>query len=160
MLCKPPHPILRSLLPVEQRTAQVGDLCKNITLLLDISCKHHEIASSKEIHESKEKIVQWVWKAKWPSTSKHCENTKYNETIQTCLYKGQWRLLDLKELDIEGQSRVTWDTRDALAAVCKMCGNCQSSLSTGWHASNTDVPTLDDLAGTKLEGERLAFLIC
>ncbi|KAB8303352.1 hypothetical protein EYC80_004784 [Monilinia laxa] len=48
------------LLPIKQRTAQVGDLCKNITLLLGIPCKDHEIASSKKIHGNKEKIVQMI----------------------------------------------------------------------------------------------------
>jgi len=34
-----------------------------------------------------------------------------------------------------------------------------ATLSTDSHASNTDVPALDDFALTKLEAERLALLV-
>jgi hypothetical protein len=69
-------------------------------------------------------------------------------------------LLDLEELNVEDQSRVSWDTGKALLSVGEVCGNCQSSFTTNGHACNTNVPTLNDFTSSELEAEWLAFLVC
>lgn len=69
-------------------------------------------------------------------------------------------LLDLEELDIEGQGAVGRDAWDTLAAVGVVSGNGQSALATDGHASNADVPSLDDLALSELEGEWCPLLVC
>lgn len=68
-------------------------------------------------------------------------------------------LFDFKELDIKDQLRVGRDARESLFAVREMGRNRDATLSTNGHASDTDVPALDDLTLTKLEAERLALLV-
>lgn len=68
-------------------------------------------------------------------------------------------LFDLEKLDVEDQGAVGRDARKSLAAVGKVSRNADSTLTTDSHASNTNVPTLNDLSGTKLEAERLALLV-
>lgn len=68
-------------------------------------------------------------------------------------------LFDLKELDIKDQLRVSRDARESLLAVCEVRRNRDATLSTNGHASNTDVPALDDLTLAKLEAERLALFV-
>ena len=68
-------------------------------------------------------------------------------------------LFDLKELDVEDQLRVTRDAGKSLLAVGEMGRDRDATLSTDSHASNTDVPALDDFALTELEAERLALLV-
>ena len=58
------------------------------------------------------------------------------------------RLLDLQHLDVEDQGAVGWNTRHRLAAIGKVCWDGQSALATNRHASNADVPTLDNLPGS------------
>lgn len=68
-------------------------------------------------------------------------------------------LLDLKELDIEDELRVGGDTGESLLAVGQVRRDRDAALTTGGHTSNTDVPTLDDLALAQLEGEWLSLLV-
>jgi hypothetical protein len=69
-------------------------------------------------------------------------------------------LLDLQQFDVEDEGAVRGDARKGLAAVCEVCGDGQSSLSTNGHASNTDIPALDDLTSSELEHEWLTRLVC
>lgn len=69
------------------------------------------------------------------------------------------RLLDLQKLDIEDERAIRGDTGDALASVCKVGGDCETTLTADRHAHDTDVPALDDLALTDLEGERRTLLV-
>ena len=77
--------------------------------------------------------------------------------ITTCFVQN---LLDFQQLDVEDKSAVRWDSRKCFAAVSKLCGNGKSSLAANLHASNTNIPPLDDLAFAKLEREWLALLVC
>lgn len=69
------------------------------------------------------------------------------------------RSLDLEELDIEDQCAVTGDAGHATGAVGKVSRDGQTTLAADGHADNTNIPALDDLALTGLEGERLALLV-
>ena len=68
-------------------------------------------------------------------------------------------LLDLQQLDIEHQRRVTGDTGLRLAAVGKVGRDRQATLTTNGHAHDTNVPSADDLATAGGELERLALLV-
>lgn len=68
-------------------------------------------------------------------------------------------LLDLQQLDVKGQLRVSRDAGLRLAAVGKVCGNGETTLATNSHALDADIPALNDLATTGSEGERLALLV-
>lgn len=68
-------------------------------------------------------------------------------------------LLDLKELDVEDQSAVGGNAGKGTAAVGKVRGDGETTLTTNSHASNTDVPTLDHLTLAELEGERGTLLV-
>jgi hypothetical protein len=68
--------------------------------------------------------------------------------------------VNLQQLKVECELRVTWDTGHALAAVCKVCWDHDSSLAANGHSLDTDVPSFDDFTGAKLEAEWLAFLVC
>lgn len=68
-------------------------------------------------------------------------------------------LLDLKELDVEDKLRVGGDAGQSLLSVCKSGRDGDATLTTDSHAGDTDVPTLDDLTLSELEGERLALLV-
>lgn len=75
-------------------------------------------------------------------------------------YKRSSRLVDRNALDVEDQVRVGRNVRGStLLAVGHGGGNGEAALTTGGHASDTDVPALDDLTNTKLEGKRLALLV-
>jgi hypothetical protein len=70
------------------------------------------------------------------------------------------RLADRDALDVEDQVRVGGNVRGSTTlAVRKSGGDGEATLATGRHASDTDVPALDDLTDTELEGERLALLV-
>ncbi len=60
-------------------------------------------------------------------------------------------LLDLQHLDVEDQSAVGWNTRHGLAAIRQVCWDGQSALAADGHASNANIPPLDDLPGSQLE---------
>jgi hypothetical protein len=86
---------------------------------------------------------------KWSQTQR-CTNV--DVTVQ--------RLADRDALDVEDQVRVGGNVRGSTAlAVRKSGGDSEATLATGGHASDTDVPALDDLTDTELEGERLALLV-
>lgn len=68
-------------------------------------------------------------------------------------------LLDLKQLDVEDQGAVAWDAGDSLGAVGETGRNGQTTLTADGQASNTDVPTLDDLTLPELKGEGRALLV-
>jgi hypothetical protein len=69
-------------------------------------------------------------------------------------------LTDGDALDVEDQVRVGRDVRRCtLLAVCHRGGDGEATLAASGHASDTDIPALDDLANTELEGKRLALLI-
>lgn len=70
------------------------------------------------------------------------------------------RLLGFQQLDIKGEGAVGRDARLASATICQLCGDDKSALASNRHASNTDIPALDDFTGTKLKAKRLAALIC
>jgi hypothetical protein len=75
-------------------------------------------------------------------------------------YKRLTRLVDRNALDVEDQVRVGRNVRGStLLAVRHGGGNGEAALTTSGHASDTDVPALDDLANTELEGERLTLLV-
>jgi hypothetical protein len=66
--------------------------------------------------------------------------------------EGAWRLfLDLHELDVEDEIAVGGNAGYSFASVCKVCGDGESALAADLHANDSNVPTLDDLANTKLE---------
>jgi len=70
------------------------------------------------------------------------------------------RLADRDALDVEDQVRVRGNVRGSTTlAVRKSGGDGETTLATGCHASDTDVPALDDLANAELERERLALLV-
>ena len=69
-------------------------------------------------------------------------------------------LVDLDDLDVEdegGAARDVWGS--ATGTVGVVGGDGDPALGADGHAGNTDVPALDDLAATELEGERLALLV-
>jgi hypothetical protein len=69
-------------------------------------------------------------------------------------------LVDRNALDVEDQVRVGGNVRGStLLAVGHGSGNSKATLTASSHASDTDVPALDDLADTELECERLALLV-
>ncbi len=69
-------------------------------------------------------------------------------------------LSDRDALDIEDQVRVGRDVRgSALLAVSHRGRDSEATLAASSHASDTNIPTLDDLAGTELEREWLALLV-
>jgi hypothetical protein len=69
-------------------------------------------------------------------------------------------LTDRDALDVEDQVRVGGDVRRrTLLAVCERSGDGKTTLTTWGHASDTDVPTLDNLTDTELEGEGLSLLV-
>jgi hypothetical protein len=70
------------------------------------------------------------------------------------------RLTDRDALDVEDQVRVGGNVRGrTLLAVCERSGDGEATFTTGGHTCDTDVPALDDLADTELEGEWLALLV-
>ena len=70
------------------------------------------------------------------------------------------RLVDRDALDVKDQVRVGGNVRgSALLAVGHGGGDGEATLTTRRHTSDTNVPALDDLADTELEGERLALLV-
>ncbi len=68
--------------------------------------------------------------------------------------------LDGEHLYLKDEVRVGWNAGHVLAAVAQVCRYRDPSFSADRHSSNADVPTLDDLARAKLEGERLALSVC
>ena len=68
-------------------------------------------------------------------------------------------LLDLEELDVEDKLRVGRNAGESLLAVCERRRDGDATLTTDSHAGDTNVPALDDLATSELEGERLALLV-
>lgn len=94
------------------------------------------------------------------SGDRHCTRGMWVPGIYTRTANATNCLTDRDALDVEDQVRVggnVWWC--ALLAVCKVGGNGQSALATRSHASDTNVPALDDLANTKLEREWLALLV-
>lgn len=57
-------------------------------------------------------------------------------------------LLDLQQLDIEDQSAVSWNAGLSFASVCEVCWNGKSSLATDSHASDTNIPSLNNFTST------------
>jgi hypothetical protein len=68
-------------------------------------------------------------------------------------------LFDAHQLDVKYECAVAGNTWLSFASVSKMCRNCQTSLSTNRHASNTDVPALYNFTRSKLEAERRTLLV-
>lgn len=76
-----------------------------------------------------------------------------------CVF-AETRLTDRDALDVEDQVRVRRNVRGStLLAVSHRRRDGKTTLSAGGHASDTDVPTLDDLADAELKRERLALLV-
>jgi hypothetical protein len=75
-------------------------------------------------------------------------------------YRYKRRSTDRDALDVEDQVRVGGNVRGrTLLAVCERGGDGKATLTTWGHAGDTDVPALDDLADTELEGEWLALFV-
>lgn len=72
---------------------------------------------------------------------------------------GENGLFDFEQFDVKDELRVGGDTGQSFLAVCEVRGDGDAALATGGHASDTDVPALDDLALAELEGEWLAFFV-
>lgn len=68
-------------------------------------------------------------------------------------------LIDRDHLDVEDKDRVGRNAREVLLAVGEVGRDRDATLAANLHTSDTDVPTLDHLTGTELEGERLALLV-
>lgn len=69
-------------------------------------------------------------------------------------------LVDRDALDVEDQVGVGGNVRGSTAlAVGHGSGDGEATLAAGGHASDTDVPALDDLADAELEGKGLALLV-
>jgi hypothetical protein len=69
-------------------------------------------------------------------------------------------LFDGDHLDFENKVRVGRNVRrSSLLAVAEMGGNGNLALTANLHAGNTNVPALDDLADTELEGEGRSLLV-
>ena len=69
-------------------------------------------------------------------------------------------LVDRDTLDVEDQVRVGGNVRGStLLSIGHAGRDGKAALTTGSHASDTDVPALDDLTDTELEGERLTLLV-
>ena len=68
-------------------------------------------------------------------------------------------LTDRNALDVEDQVRVCRDVGECPVAVRQLGGDREAALTSSAHADNTNIPALDDLADTELEGKRLALLI-
>jgi len=71
----------------------------------------------------------------------------------------EWSLVDGDQLEIEGEFRVGRNARHALATVCKLWWNDDSTLTTNCHALDTNVPTLNYRTVANFEAERLAFFV-
>jgi len=70
------------------------------------------------------------------------------------------RLLDFQHFDVEDQGAVSWNTRHGLAAIGQVCWDGQSALAADGHASNADIPTLNNLPGSELERKWFALRVC
>lgn len=80
--------------------------------------------------------------------------------VPPCACTHSRSLVDRDTLDVEDQVRVGGDVRGStLLAVSHRGGDGEATLATSGHASDTDVPALDDLADAELESERLALLV-
>jgi hypothetical protein len=71
----------------------------------------------------------------------------------------EWSLVDGDQLEVEGEFRVGRNARQALATVCKLWWNDDSTLTTNGHALDSNVPTLNNRTVADLEAEWLAFLV-
>jgi hypothetical protein len=69
------------------------------------------------------------------------------------------RLLDLEELNVEDQLRVRRDAREALLAVCQLRWDGDTALATDSHASDADVPALDNFTLSEFETKGLSLLV-
>lgn len=68
-------------------------------------------------------------------------------------------LLDLEKLDVEDQGAIRGNAVKTLVSVGHVGGDGKAALAANRHAENTDIPALDDLTLSDLEGERLALLV-
>lgn len=85
--------------------------------------------------------------------------TPWEPTVEDSGHKLAINLFDLQKLDIEDELGVTGDTGESLLAVGELRRNGDTTLTTGGHTGDTNVPALDDLTLAQLEGERLALLV-
>ena len=85
--------------------------------------------------------------------------TPWEPTVEDSGHKLAINLFDLQKLNIEDELGVAGDAGESLLAVGELRRNGDTTLTTGGHAGNTNVPALDDLTLTQLEGERLALLV-
>lgn len=69
------------------------------------------------------------------------------------------KLFDLKTFNIKDQLRVGRNTGESLLAVRKVRRDGDTALRANCHASNSNLPALDDFALAELEGERLSLLV-
>lgn len=68
-------------------------------------------------------------------------------------------LVERDHLDVEDEGRVGGDAGERRLAVGQVGGDGYPALGANRHAGDTNVPALDDIASTELEGERLALLV-
>ena len=69
-------------------------------------------------------------------------------------------LVDGETLDVKDELRVGRYSGESLVAIGQLGGNGDTTLTTNGDANDTDIPALDDFSSAKLEGERLALLVC
>lgn len=86
---------------------------------------------------------------------------EFKETISCVVTSsnGGDRSLNLQQLNIEDQGAVARNATHALAAIGLAGRDGQTTLTTDGHALDTNVPALNDLALTQLEGERRSLLV-
>lgn len=80
-------------------------------------------------------------------------------SVQIRLWMEAKALFDLKDLQVEDQFRVGWDTRKSLLAVCEMRRDSDTTFSANSHTLDANFPALDDLSLTELESKGFALLV-
>lgn len=85
-----------------------------------------------------------------------------SEEAQTTISnRKQQHLLHAQDFEVEDELRVWRNLRwCTLAAIAETRRNGQPSLPAHSHAHDANIPAFDDFAGSELEAERFALLVC
>ena len=63
------------------------------------------------------------------------------------------------QFNIKDQSSIGWNnTASATRAIAHLCRNDQRAFTANLHASDTFIPTLDDMSGAQGEAKELAAI--